>query len=75
VLRIHTNRCLQSRVHNLQRGTIRWQQWRSRSMHDNIGGMVTATARIGEHGQTTCRLAADFDSSEEGTVVIGIEIW
>jgi hypothetical protein len=75
VLRIHTDRCLQSRVHNPQRGTIRWRQSQSRSAHDNIGEMVTATVRIGEHGQTMCRPAAAVDCSEEFAVAVGIGIW
>ena len=74
MLRIHTDRCSGSRVHNLQRGTIRWQQLRSLSAHDNIGEMVKATVRIEERGQTTCNLAAAVDSSEESVVVVGIGI-
>jgi hypothetical protein len=76
VLRMHTDRCLESRVHNLQRETIRWRQSRSRSAHDNIGEMVKATVRTGGHGQTMCRRAAAVDCSEESAVGIGlIGIW
>jgi hypothetical protein len=74
VLRIRTGRCLQSRVHNLQRGTIHWRQSQSRSAHDNIGEMATATGRIGGYGQTMCRLAAVVGCSEKSAVVIGIGI-
>jgi hypothetical protein len=72
VLRIHTDRCLETRVHNLQRGTIRWRQSQSRSTHDNIGEMVKATVRIGEYGQTMCRPAAHADCSEESAIAIAI---
>jgi hypothetical protein len=77
VLRIHTDRCLQSRVHNLRRGTIRRRQSQSWSAHDNIEETVTATVRIGEHGPSKCRPAVAVDCSEETAVAIGvgIEIW
>ncbi len=58
MLRTHIDRCVECRVHNLQRGTIRQRQWQSWKAYDHIEEMVMASVLIGEHVQTTGRQAA-----------------
>ena len=57
-MRTNIGHCDQSRVHDLQRGTIRRWQWQSWKAHDHIEEMVMATVLRGEHVQTMGRQAA-----------------
>jgi hypothetical protein len=82
VLRSYVDRRIYCRVYQgvycLQRGTIHRRQWRSWKVHNNIGEMVMAMVRIGEHvktmgGQTAAVFFAE--EIESVIVVIGIGIW
>jgi len=48
VLRTHIDRCVESRMHNLQRGTTRQRQWQSWKAHDEIEEMAIATVLMGD---------------------------
>ncbi len=58
MLRTHIDHRVESRVHNLQRGTIRRWQSQSWKAHNHIEEMAMATVLRGEHVQTMGRQVA-----------------
>jgi hypothetical protein len=73
VLRAHIDRCLQSRVHNLQKGIARRRHSQLRSPYDDFEEMVMAMVRIGEYAQTMCKPAMVVDFADE--TARSIAIW
>ena len=72
-MRSRINRRLESRVYNLQRGTIPRRQSRSRSTHDHVGEIVTTTVQVGECVQTMCTTTTGVDLLEESVIAIATQ--
>jgi len=66
---------LETRVHNLQRGTIHQQSWQLWKAYNNPEEMVMAMARTGEHIPTMGRQVATVAFAELIAGVIAIAIW